>query len=296
MIKLIEYFEEQVKKATEIAAFENKKLAVVFPGGFTPFHRGHLEQYNKIKAAFPGVPVFILFQNAKTGKRAGILSPREKKAIILSYGIDSKFVREVKNGSLWGFRSIKEATGNKFETIILAYGAKEKKDSRREGAVVIKNLIDFKKKYDGEKPYAFIIPKTSEFDISGSEIRSAIEENKIAVLKKYLTKEAIVLLKQKIYAEDIDESAEIKRLTESDIRKAIDSKKESALIKIALYLGKKGRKFRSNNSQNATKFSILYSDVLEVLKKIHDPKVEINGLYYPDGIFDNWVTWEDWQA
>ena len=193
MINLIEYFTEQVEKANSIA-ISDKKIAAVFPGGFTPFHKGHLEQYKKIQKSFPGLPVFILFKNTTTGKRA-ILTADDKKRIVESYGVKPEFVKESK-GALWGFKSIQEAIGD-YDIMILAYGEKETEGSRRDG-IKVTSFDDFKNKFVGINTYVYVIPKTTKYDISGTELRDAVKNNNAKIFKKYLTQTAIELLRNKV--------------------------------------------------------------------------------------------------
>lgn len=192
-----------------------QKIFVIFPGGFSPFHKGHKIQYDDIKKKFKGVDVDIMVSSGDTSRDGFTFTAAEKVEIIKSYGIPKERIHIVKDktpegkliqrGSFWNLGNVVRTLPDVEETtpgvaIVQARGAKEDEGTRRPG-VLVTGLKDLEEKYAGFKPYEYRIPKTtnSAHDISGSDIRQAIINKDESFLSKHLSPTAknIVLKKER---------------------------------------------------------------------------------------------------
>jgi hypothetical protein len=200
-MKLVDYLENEIGYfKTPIP--KELKPAVVYIGGFSPFHNSHYKQYKKIKAAFPNTAVFVLYKKAND-KRGKEFPQNLKKEIIQSYGI--KNVKEL-IGSSFSMKSISDAIGKEYNIIITAIGQKDSEQSRGKGQkVVIKKESDIKKELDKAGSLVkmeFIIPAIEKSDdVSGTEIRSAIKEKNKDFLKKFLNDKAFSTIEKQMLGE-----------------------------------------------------------------------------------------------
>lgn len=192
MKKFTDYLTESIEKL-----FIKPKIAVVYMGGFYPFHKSHEIQYKKIKAAFPNFDIIIATKETQKGRLN--LTFDEKKRIISSYDINPKFIKKAKD-SFFTLKGIfNTIDSNKYNIAILAYG--EKDFNKRPFDIEIKNEKDFFNKFNKNelKRYAYKIPKINKiYDISGTELRQAFKDNNQKLLKKYLSPVAIKIVKIKI--------------------------------------------------------------------------------------------------
>ena len=67
---------------------------VIMPGGFHPFHAGHLALYNSARKAFPGAKVFVAATN-DTSSRPFPFAVKEKLAKLA--GVESGYFVQVKS-------------------------------------------------------------------------------------------------------------------------------------------------------------------------------------------------------
>jgi hypothetical protein len=106
------------------------KTVVIMPGGFHPFHAGHLALYNQIRKEFPGADVYVAATNDTTS-RPFPFAVKEKLARLA--GVDAGHFVQVKSP----FQP-KEITGRYDPTdtvLIFARSEKDRNEAPRPGAV-----------------------------------------------------------------------------------------------------------------------------------------------------------------
>lgn len=200
-MKLVDYLENEIGYfKTPIP--KELKPAIVYIGGFSPFHNSHFKQYKKIKAAFPNTPVFVLYKKAND-KRGKEFPQNLKKEIIQSYGISN--VREL-SGSSFSMKAISDAIGKDYNIIITAIGQKDQSQERGKGQkALIKTEADIKKELDKAGyliKMEYVIPAINKSeDVSGTQIRTAIKEKDKEFLKKYLNDKAYNTIQKEMLSE-----------------------------------------------------------------------------------------------
>ena len=89
-------FQEMVDMVVGKERGNQRKVIVVYPGRFQPFHIGHAQVYNKLRQEFPQASVFIATSD-KTDNEKSPFNFEEKQQLILSSGIDPTMVVKVAN-------------------------------------------------------------------------------------------------------------------------------------------------------------------------------------------------------
>ena len=92
----ISTFQEMVDMVVGRERGDQKKIIIVYPGRFQPFHLGHAQVYNKLKNEFPEAAVFVATSD-KTDNEKSPFNFEEKQQLILSSGIDPTMVVKVNN-------------------------------------------------------------------------------------------------------------------------------------------------------------------------------------------------------
>lgn len=177
------------------------KTAVVWKGGFSPFHLGHWEQYKKLKRSFGNLPVFIAIESAKDSRGKDFPIEKRKRIIEAGYPIPKDRIIETGTGS---FKQLKSALP-KYDVFILAVGHKDKDRKQTKGTIFdVKSLADVKKVLsDGIlKKMQYVIPENEKHLVSATQIRSSID-----LIKKYIPKKSrsILLESKEIRIKHIDD-------------------------------------------------------------------------------------------
>jgi len=215
-MKFADYYKEQ-----------NKRLIVIFPGGFHPFHLGHKSIYDNIKKTFPTADVFIVATDY-TEERP--LSFDEKKFIISSTGIDSNVIKKVK--SPFRAEEVLSKYNPEKDIVIFAISEKEKNDADKKSLFIRKKkdgtptyFQDFKsiEKMDPFKKHAYIyLFPVKPFKINGIDVTSASQLRQSYV---FMSEQEKINLLKSLYIKNIDK---IKNILD---KKLISKDEENEIIK-----------------------------------------------------------------
>jgi len=165
-----------------------KNPVVIFVGGFYPFHKGHKEQFNKIKKAFPKFKKIIMTTTPKDARLP--LSFEQKKDIIASYGIQEKNILNGAGYNMYSFgKMLSHPKLKEHDVVIIAVGQKDADRFKGRKVDIVKDESEVKNHINK----LFIIPESPK--ISGTAIRNALKNNDDKFLNEHLSKEAINILK-----------------------------------------------------------------------------------------------------
>jgi hypothetical protein len=161
----------------------HKKLFVVFPGRFQPFHTGHKKVYDYLTSKFSGADVYITTTNV-TDPLKSPFTFDEKKAMMVASGIRPDKILMVKNN--YNIQSVETQIPIDInrDFIIFAVSEKDMADEPRFKSFVKKDgspayLQLLPKNMDKIEPaikhgYLTIVP-TIDFSIMGTNVKSATE-------------------------------------------------------------------------------------------------------------------------
>lgn len=174
-------FSEMASMAIGRVRPETKRVVVVYPGRFQPFHKGHAEVYNKLKGQFPQADVYITTSD-KTDPTTSPFNFEEKLNMILASGADPKMV--VKAAQPYLAPELVAKFDKENTILIFAVGAKDmqgpdarfKFGLRRDGKPLYFQKFESIDKSEPLSKHAYVtIAPTVTFDINGQSATSASE-------------------------------------------------------------------------------------------------------------------------
>ena len=177
----IDTFGEMYNFLKEFNDNVTKKILVIYPGRFHPFHKGHASVYNKLKQEFPNGDVFIS-TSEKTDPERSPFTYDEKVQMIQSSGIDPNFVKKVVNPYL--AKEIVQDYTSDNTILIFAVSAKDmegdkprfKFGTKKNGTPSYFQPFENLDKSETLDKHGYIVTlPTMDFDILDKDIRSASE-------------------------------------------------------------------------------------------------------------------------
>jgi hypothetical protein len=166
----------------ELKDFEReRKILVIFGGGFHPFHRGHFFVYQYLKDIFPSADVFVVSTNNTTTRP---FSFKEKKFLAIQAGIPSDRFVEVK--SPYKADEVTKNYNSKETVLIFALGEKDKQrlsnPIKKDGTLsylqpLPKSIISCDT-FD-KHAYYVVVPTVVKIDIDGNNINSGTTLRKL---------------------------------------------------------------------------------------------------------------------
>lgn len=171
-----------------IEASETNDIVVGYVGKFEPFHKGHLDLYERLVQQFGKDKVYLF----TTSQR--YLNKQDKLQIIRSYGIKAN---KIIPQSSYNIEGLLGAVNKPNATLIVAYSDK---DGRQLGV----KYKPYNPKTRLKKGEAFFIEAETNKKISSSQIRKLVANKQWDKLKKLVNDFTFEKLKQGIINDNIE--------------------------------------------------------------------------------------------
>ena len=158
-----------------------ENIVVIYPGRFHPFHRGHGAVYNKLTEKFPYADIYITTSSKTDGDKSPF-SFEEKKAMMVSAGVDPDKIVEVRNP--YNPVELTQRYDSDSTKLIYAISAKDmegdsarfKFGTKKDGSPSYFQPFESvrESEFMGKHGYITTLP-TIDFKINGRPVRSASE-------------------------------------------------------------------------------------------------------------------------
>lgn len=174
-------FNEMVDMVVGRERGNQKKVVVIYPGRFQPFHKAHAIVYNKLKQQFPQAHVFISTSDVTDPARSPF-NFEEKQQMILASGVDPHAVKKV--AQPYRAEEIIQQFSKDNTILIFAVGRKDMEGPnarftfglKRNGEPTYFQKFESLEKCEPLSKHAYItVLPTATFSLNGGGMKSASE-------------------------------------------------------------------------------------------------------------------------